>query len=1208
MHNGFLDNNRRHLNLRRQQVGNVLPEHFANSYPKFIQLLEKYYEWQDDNNPTELLNHLFATRDVTETDITLLSYIEDEYLLGDAYFEGFGDTDAEKRATANFSSYLFRAKGTKYAIEWFFRSFYGLDADVRYPKEDIFKIGERSSQIGGDSQKFITNDELYQTFALLVKVGVPLSKWKDIFKLFSHPAGMYLGGEVSINDAVTQALSTEDDIATVRGSSNYSFYGYTTPSDEGTEITFNVNGVGLPGNRGGLFYHINHITTSDSDFEKAYSLDSQGYIDLAPGDSEVAVGSFSIKPVFDSDEAEGTESFRVLITDNIGSTIDAIDISLNDVESQYTLTPLSSSFGENENMVFNVSGTQLPSNGNTLMFYYVDHITTTDSDFLVPPPSESSPQGFGIYNSVGSFSMRPRIDNQSDGGEQFKVIIETPDGIGKDSATITLTNSTPAFAVQVDDIFEGQRLLAQITCDSQDVGNEIAWRITGTAASDPRLFIDSGSHTIAGISDIFSIPFSATDVYTGGVTGTLSLTNSNYTNPLTVSDTFQVNDSAESYVIKMNPAIIAEGSVASFDIETRNVQDATNTYFYIENDETNDKDFLGGRPTSTSRETVTITSNAGSTNNVTFADSDETQDENFIANLYDAPTGGNLLASRQFKILANSYLLTESIDSVDEGNDVEFTFTSGVDGTYYYWYEGDDVNVSDTIYGSIATESNRNTVSVVGGQGTFRFRSKADQTLEGTETFRAFVATTASSGAVAQSNVITINDTSTASAEIVIGAPTAITEGDDFQFLVRVLGADLRVFAEISGAGVTSRFDDTTIQQLCQGNNNTEYTFTTTASPTYDSVQSGLLTISSGNYASLGGATLDTHAFTMSDVNAVYNITANDSVNEGDTLAVSISGTSIPNRTHYYRLAETVLGITDQYAFAGTSIVYLDQTTGITNGMEAYNLDGVSVLGTVTNVTSSSVTMSQTHGEIIAGEHIVFASPQVFDDFDFAPAGSFVVSGNSGSFNLQVAENLDTTNDSYTVEVYDDESSRTPVATSSFTVVDATPAVTVDFTAASGESISNITDTRVGTTSQTSIARIKFTDQGSIEAQGNQEPGNEDTWVEIGFWASDAPSNPGNYTVTGTFITSPSGSGSSSGSFGVAQTLDIDRIYSLAVSAVSVGTSYASTMNISFEVQETANTSNSDTQNVYFGVTATRTGSESGGDTGDGLDPDFDIQ
>ena len=134
-HDNFIDKRRRKLNLRDVHIENVLPEHFASSYPKFITLLEKYYEWQNQYDATELLNHLFLARDITETDITLLNFIEDELLLGGSYFEGSGD----KRAAANFSSVLFRAKGSKYSIEWFFRSFFDIDPEVIYTKENIFQ-------------------------------------------------------------------------------------------------------------------------------------------------------------------------------------------------------------------------------------------------------------------------------------------------------------------------------------------------------------------------------------------------------------------------------------------------------------------------------------------------------------------------------------------------------------------------------------------------------------------------------------------------------------------------------------------------------------------------------------------------------------------------------------------------------------------------------------------------------------------------------------------------------------------------------------------------------------------------------------------------------------------------------------------------------------------------------------------------------------
>mgnify|MGYP001600857044 CR=1 FL=1 len=206
MHNNFLDKRRRHVRLQPNQVDTVLPDHFSTSYPKFIKLLTYYYEFLGEEKSTELLGHLFATRDITETDITLLSYIEDELLLGDSYFESFATGDAQKRAAANFSNTLFRSKGTKFAIQWFFRSFFGIDVEIVETQEQIFKLNEVGSAIGPESLHYLTDDKLYQTFAYLVRSSVPISKWKDLFKLFVHPAGMYLGGELLVEDQVFASM------------------------------------------------------------------------------------------------------------------------------------------------------------------------------------------------------------------------------------------------------------------------------------------------------------------------------------------------------------------------------------------------------------------------------------------------------------------------------------------------------------------------------------------------------------------------------------------------------------------------------------------------------------------------------------------------------------------------------------------------------------------------------------------------------------------------------------------------------------------------------------------------------------------------------------------------------------------------------------------------------------------------------------------
>ena len=187
-------------NLRRDYrftdhhaVEQVLPDYFKADYPKLIKLLEAYNQFEDsDQSPARLVHDVITARDITANDLSLLSFIEDELLLGQSYFEGF----TNKRAAAKFSNNLYRSKGTLYSIQQFFRTFFGITPDVRYTKEDRFMVGEDDSRIGFDSQKFLTDDKLYQVFAILIKADIPVDRWREAYKLFVHPAGMYFGGQV----------------------------------------------------------------------------------------------------------------------------------------------------------------------------------------------------------------------------------------------------------------------------------------------------------------------------------------------------------------------------------------------------------------------------------------------------------------------------------------------------------------------------------------------------------------------------------------------------------------------------------------------------------------------------------------------------------------------------------------------------------------------------------------------------------------------------------------------------------------------------------------------------------------------------------------------------------------------------------------------------------------------------------------------------
>lgn len=205
------DNNRRLLNLQRSEIKNALPEYFATDFPNLVKLFEAYYEWMEqEGNPSEQIHQLYKNRDATQVPSGLLQYLEDELLLGQAYFGGF----INKREAVKFSNLLYRSKGTKYSIEQFFRGFYGTDPQVIYPKENIFKVGPdidydldsintsgqqiktEASKLGPESQRYITDDARYQVLSILIKSDIPITTWLDTYKLFVHPAGAHIAGEL----------------------------------------------------------------------------------------------------------------------------------------------------------------------------------------------------------------------------------------------------------------------------------------------------------------------------------------------------------------------------------------------------------------------------------------------------------------------------------------------------------------------------------------------------------------------------------------------------------------------------------------------------------------------------------------------------------------------------------------------------------------------------------------------------------------------------------------------------------------------------------------------------------------------------------------------------------------------------------------------------------------------------------------------------
>jgi len=189
------DIGRRELDFTGNQIAEALPEWFREDNPKLITLFEKYYENLDsDGHFGHQLHTIPTLRDISQTAKSNITFIEDELLLGQNYVEGILDN----RTGAELSNNFYRSKGTKFGIERFFKMFFGEVPEIIYGKDLVMKVG---NNIGPETGLRITDPTIYQFWGILIKSGISSSDWLELYKLFAHPAGMYVGAEVAISTA-----------------------------------------------------------------------------------------------------------------------------------------------------------------------------------------------------------------------------------------------------------------------------------------------------------------------------------------------------------------------------------------------------------------------------------------------------------------------------------------------------------------------------------------------------------------------------------------------------------------------------------------------------------------------------------------------------------------------------------------------------------------------------------------------------------------------------------------------------------------------------------------------------------------------------------------------------------------------------------------------------------------------------------------------
>ena len=196
---------RRFKSFQNRKVRESLPEFYTSEFPTLVTFLEKYYDFLDSADGTHAFGddarRFFATKDIREMPSGLLNNLVNELAGGLNTGENFTDTRYALTRLAE----LARLKGSRFSLEEFFRLFFQQRAEVEYGKESIFKVGDSASQIGVESIKFIQNNALFQTFGLLIKTGLSVDTWIELYKKFVHPSGFFFSGQV-VSD--TEAISS----------------------------------------------------------------------------------------------------------------------------------------------------------------------------------------------------------------------------------------------------------------------------------------------------------------------------------------------------------------------------------------------------------------------------------------------------------------------------------------------------------------------------------------------------------------------------------------------------------------------------------------------------------------------------------------------------------------------------------------------------------------------------------------------------------------------------------------------------------------------------------------------------------------------------------------------------------------------------------------------------------------------------------------
>lgn len=116
-------------------IENQFPAVYRELGPTFVLFVKKYYEWMEEqNNVMYHTRRVYEYRDIDETPEQFLVHFKETYLKNIQL-----TSSTNTRTLVKHSLDLYRSKGTEQSIQLLFRLAFGTEAEIYFPRDDLFK-------------------------------------------------------------------------------------------------------------------------------------------------------------------------------------------------------------------------------------------------------------------------------------------------------------------------------------------------------------------------------------------------------------------------------------------------------------------------------------------------------------------------------------------------------------------------------------------------------------------------------------------------------------------------------------------------------------------------------------------------------------------------------------------------------------------------------------------------------------------------------------------------------------------------------------------------------------------------------------------------------------------------------------------------------------------------------------------------------------